>query len=732
MSSHHDPELDDVLQDSELIRLARLLGSAERGDPLLDLAFRSALRRQLMQQADLMNARRAAGWRRLFAPANLAWAGAAVGLLLIASVVVFSMLQQPAIVNQLVVSSAINGSQGVQLKQPILVSFNQPMDQAATQASIQVTPATNVTYSWQDSNTLVIQPISGNLAPNTQYQVTVGPGAKTTANVTLATQQTITFVTQPQTPPTPSPSPSPTPGPLVSGEKQLATVGSATPGTVQWSPDSASVYFVTSTGSLDAVPAKGGSVTVIAPDAVTSQALSPAGDRLAYVRGGKIETVTISTGATTELVTAPPAIDVGWAKDKLVWTASDGVYSQGSTGGSQVAPLPSTGKVNVLSIAPDGTHVAYQLDGASMLLDVASGKSVTLGGAFSGWSPSGAQILLLTSAGTAVSDLRGNISATLAPSFGASWSTSDAILLGGDAALSQVRPDGSSSTKLADGSYDSPAWAPDGATFAFFRGGAIWVASAPALPPQTTSLDQAAAVVNSFMQARLKGQADQAGQYLDPNGKQAYGTDGLNLTISGDPSFTRYYILTQEITSTQPDTAKFVVRIVLSHQKLEVTDVDETLTLVRDPSSNHFVVDQAAAGPRRDAGKGAEVVAIDVTRSVIKVTFDSDLDPSTVARGVMVVGSNGDPVDATASYANRVVTLSGLDLKPGEQYKLVVSTALRDVLGHNVTREYDLVLLGPAAGEGGSHLGGSTAAPSPSPSPSPSPVGASPNPSPGG
>jgi len=251
---------------------------------------------------------------------------------------------------------------------------------------------------------------------------------------------------------------------------------------------------------------------------------------------------------------------------------------------------------------------------------------------------------------------------------------------------------------------------------------------APPLPAQTSTLDQAASIVNSFMQARLKGQADQAGQLLDDNGKQAYGDGKLSLVLGGDPAFTRYYILTQEITATQPDTAKFVVRLVLSHQKLDVSYIDETLTLVRDPSSNQFLVDDATGGHVRDLGKGAEVVAVDVTRTQIKVTFDSDLDGSTVPGGVTVVDSKGNQLAATASYANRIVTLTGLDLKPGVEYKLVVSTTVRDVLGQNVGAEYDLQLLGPAASEGENKLGSSN----PSPSPSPSPVPVTPSPSPGG
>src|SRR5438445_12811598 len=51
MSMQHDPELDDVLQDQELMHLAGLLREGRMSDPPLDDAFRSALRRQLMNPA---------------------------------------------------------------------------------------------------------------------------------------------------------------------------------------------------------------------------------------------------------------------------------------------------------------------------------------------------------------------------------------------------------------------------------------------------------------------------------------------------------------------------------------------------------------------------------------------------------------------------------------------------------------------------------------------------------
>jgi hypothetical protein len=390
--------------------------------------------------------------------------------------------------------------------------------------------------------------------------------------------------------------------------------------------------------------------------------------------------------------------------------------------------LPSTGVVSVLSFAPDGTHAAYRQDQNLFLLDLATAKSTQLGQAgavFSGWSPGGTQLMYSTADALVVADLQGNGVGTL-PGGEASWSSQDAILLGSDTDLFQVRPDASAPTKLANGTYRLPAWAPNGKDFAFFRGGALWTASAPALPAVPSTLDLASAIVNSFMQARQKGQAEQAAGFLDGNGKQAYSGDRLKLVINGDPRFSRFYVLTQEVTGSQPDTATFVVRIVLTHGKLDIADFEETLTVVRDSATKQFVIDQASAGAHRELGKGAEVVGVVVGVDNIQVAFDSDLDPGTVADGVRVLDSRGKLVDATATYANRTVTISGLDLKPNAQYKLVVLTTVRDVLGHNVAAEYNLQLLGPVVKNKTERkgAGATTTTPVPaSPAPTPTPGG---------
>ena len=136
MSMHHDPELDDILQDQELRRLADLLATSRQAEPPLDEAFRSGLRRQLMQKAWEMGEGRPSLWRRVFAPSGLAWVGATAGLVLIAGLVVFYATQPPGGLDKIYINSPLDGGKAVALQQAILVNFNQPMDHPSTEAAV--------------------------------------------------------------------------------------------------------------------------------------------------------------------------------------------------------------------------------------------------------------------------------------------------------------------------------------------------------------------------------------------------------------------------------------------------------------------------------------------------------------------------------------------------------------------------------------------------------------------
>jgi len=726
MSMQHDPELDDILQDDELRHVADLLRAGRITDPPLDDAFRSALRRQLMNRAWGMGERGVPWWSKLFGPAGLAWAGAAVGVVLIAAVVVFTAINNPGPdTHQIFVKSPLSSQTAVSLEQPILVQFNQPMDHPSTEAAVQITPATTVAFSW-NANTLSVLPTSGNLAPNTQYQVTIGPGAKTVAGMQLAEAQKITFVTQPPPPPVPSPTPAVTPTPrgVLTGQHELASLPGIS--NVQWSPDSSTVYFVSGKGALESVPAAGGNATVLVADGVTSMAVNLTGDHVAYIRGGKIEIVDLSAATTLEIAPTLVPVVVGWTRDGVEWTAADGVYVEAADGPIRVASLPASGTIKAISFSPDGAHLAYTRDQSLQVLDVSTGKSGLLGLAgaqFLGWSPDGTGALYSGAQGVVSSDLGGKAISTL-PAGDPSWSSQDQILLGSDTDLFEVRPDGSGLTRLADGTYHLPAWAPNGTAFTYFRGGNLFAASVPPAPPRPSALDAASSVVNAFMQARKLGLVDKANVFLDDSGKKAYSatSGGLNLLVTGDPIFSRYYLLTQAVTASQPDTAQFVVRIVLAHEKLDVSTYEETLTLVRTQGSDVFLIDKATTGPLLTLGKGAQVVSVEVSPSAVRITFDSDLKPATVPGGVIILDGKGRQVGDAPSYANRTVIIRGLDLKPGAAYKLVVLPTVQDVGGVNMAAEYDLVFVSPASSNGVDKGKDQGPSPSPQASPSPTPV----------
>ena len=721
-----DPELNEVfLQDPELMRIAGLLSAASTPEPPLDDAFKSHLRRQLMDVAWRSTEGRSSWWRQALTAPRLSWAAATAVVLLIAGVVIFSAVQPPGGFNEVIVGSPQKDQSAVALHQPIVVSFNQPMDHSSTEKAVQITPATNVTFAWNGDAQLYIQPASGDLAPNTQYQVTIGPGALTKSQQPVSQPQTITFVTQPSTPAVPTPTPSPRVSTsLLTNQQQLAPLGNGTTPAPQWSADSSTVYFVNGSGALESVSAKGDSPKTLLPDGVSLVAIAPAGDRLAYVRNSKIEILTLASGTTSEIPSTATALQ--WVKDKLYFGNGSGVFTLGSDGFPvQLTQNPASGG-NVISIAPDGAHAAFQTGNNLLLLEVDSGHTVPLSGTFQGWSPNGSRVVY----GDVIADMNGKTINTL-PSGDVSWSRQNRILVGSDTTIYSLSPDGSNLTKLADGTYRQPVFAPDSSTFVFVRGNALWVATAPSAPAPLPNVAQATAVVSAFMQARLDGSPDRARNYLDDAGKVAYSGASPALIPSGDLEFKRFYVLMAEADPSSANAVRAVVRMVFGKNKQERAAVEETLVVTRAQDTDPYLIDAVTVGAQRDLGKGPQVVSVKLTPARVDVTFDSDLMTSSI-NGVELQDSTGAAVAVTPTYADRTVTFDGLQLAPGAKYTLIVLPSVQDVGNKHADSEYDLALVGPApaATSGGANPPvAPSRAPSPTPAPSPSPL-ASPSPSP--
>ncbi|HEX3508063.1 MAG TPA: hypothetical protein VHW94_06695, partial [Candidatus Dormibacteraeota bacterium] len=504
-----------------------------------------------------------------------------------------------------------------------------------------------------------------------------------------------------------------TPSSLLTGEHRLAALPSSPFYATQWSADSSTVYFVGDNGALESVSSAGGTPKKLVPDGVSYPAITAKGDRLAFIRGGQIEVMTLADGSTTDVAAASQVSALSWAGDQLLWATDTGVFKAGANGPEQLAPAVQGAAV--VSIAPDGAHDITQTGTALSVVDVAAnaGQPIAGASAFLGWSPDGSRLMYATAAGTVVANASGSSIATL-PAGDASWSSTDAVLIGSDTAVYAIHPDGAGVTLLSTGAYRHPEWAPNGTAFTFVRGASLWMANSPPLAPETAPLDQAASVVTQFMNARLAMQPDVATTFLDGNGKQAYSSSGLPLIVVGSSKFSRDYVVMQELTGENPATATFVVRLVLSRGQLDVAGYEETLTLIRAQAGQPFLIDQASASATRLFGRGAEVVSVDVATGSMKIVFDSDLVSDTVADGVILLDKNGKRVGGESTYANRTVVITGLDLITGADYKLVVLTTVQDVSGHSVHAEYDLKVVGPVAG--------STPVPEPRPTTFPSPL----------
>lgn len=685
MSVQRDRELDELFENEpELRQLAQLMRA--RPHPAADVEpsphFRVLLKQRLMREAWERVSQPPLPWhRRLLAPQPLAWAGAAIGALLIVFAA-WSFATTPTPHSTVKVSSTLNGN-------TILLSFNQPMDTSSVQHAVQIVPATEVArYEWEDNKHLAVRPLH-DLTPNTQYQVTIAPTARTQDGQPVSHAAPVQFVTSPP-PPTPTPTPTSTPTstpppPMISGLHDLAPIGAPA---ARWSPDGAKVYIVGPTGQLGAWPLQGGASTSIQPDGVTLVAVASDGT-VAYARDGQITYGSVS-------VPGVQPIALGFAQSGLIFaTASDVEASD------QHKLATFTEQATTADFSPAGDRLVYRTASGNLhLVDLSGrGKDSTIGpsAGMGDWSPDGTKYAYPTDAGISAADTSSGSSSRLLDLqglTGLSWSHGNQLLLSTSSALYLYTPgDAAGARKVAADQFDKPSWAPStGGYFSFRRGTDLWVAKVSGVqagigPPATASSMQDD-VVNGFMAARQNQQADQAASYLDASGKEAFNSGGLTLTYAGSgQSLARYYVLLS-----QPN--RVVVRLVLAKGTSQ-SAVDETLTL--KISGGKLLIDGVSARPRNSFGAGPEVVKVIVASDRVQVFFDSDLDPSSVPGSVSIQGANGQAVSTQATYdpKAKAVSLPVAGLSSGATYSLSVGGSLKDTPNGRQAVPYDLQFVGP-------------------------------------
>jgi len=282
---------------------------------------------------------------------------------------------------------------------------------------------------------------------------------------------------------------------------------------------------------------------------------------------------------------------------------------------------------SVVSIAPDGNHALLANGQALAMLDLstqATSNAGQAGDSFLVWSPDGTRLVLQSG----IYDTTGHQVSGIPPG-DVSWSRSNEILIGSDTGIFEQAPDGSGYTELQQGTFRSPSWAPDASTFVFVRGSSLWVATAPSAGKPSSGHELALLVVRQFMQARLDGQAQRAASFLDGRAQAAYATGSPALIPQGSPRLKRSYVVMSEVNPAD-QSVRVVVRLVFASGGVERTSSEETLTLVRAQETDPYLIDNVTAGPQLQFGKGPQVIFVRLSPAKVSVTFDSDLQPTSV------------------------------------------------------------------------------------------------------
>jgi hypothetical protein len=699
VSGRRDPDLEDLFdQDPGLERYANLLRSARLKPPPLDPGFRPALRRRLMHKAyDRYQEQGRLGFlSRLFNGPAFAATAAVAGIVLIAALFVANAGN---FFGTGPVQVTTVGS--VAVDQPILVSFSQPMNHQSVEQSIQIEPATQVTYSWQGNN-LVIQPASGELAPNTQYHVTVAADAKTAPGVKIGQPAVVAVTTAALSSPVPSPSPSPSPPapPQITAERSLSGPASRIAG---WSADGKTLLFI-DVASLKSINADGTGLKTI-QTGVKLASVAPAGAALAYVTDGGDPKLYLAglDGSAAQVADGRDVTAIGWQNGKpLVVFQAD----VGPAGATPQAKLPNPA---ACLFSPDATKLicatlsqATETSpkvGTTFLFDIASQKSTSWTGFAQrfAWSPDGTRLAYWRDGATFVGAPDGSpgieILKSIAPNW-LSWSPDGKLLLlAGPDGSSIVKADGTGLHQLSQAAFQDPLWAPVGSRFAFVRSDSLWVDDV-AVAGNSLDLGAAGEVVSQYEQARIKNDAASAGALLGPSASPVAPSP-----LSPDLHLGRSFVISSQATAKD---VRFTVRLIFSRGANEVRYQDESLVLVG--AGTGFKIDSITDSSPRDLGKGPTVNSAAVQDGGVVVVFDSDLDQLSVIGSVGLTGADGKPVALTTSYAGRKLTVIA-HLNPGAKYRLTVSNAVKDIAGQPLQDgyEYDFVAVAPV--------------PSPTPSP---------------
>ena len=752
----NDPELQEIFTDPAHQEVVDLLQAARPATPPLDPHFRNYLRAKLMTEAQRSLGPRAS---RSWFPFSLslktlapAMAAVAAGFIVVLGVEVY--LHNQAAPGNPVAVRLVNNPTNVATVEPIQLKFSGPVDKNAIEQSLQIEPATSVTKQWV-GNTLVIVP-DHQLAPNTTYTVTLKPTAvaptpnpakpaETPRPAAVATPVAVRFTTTPA-PLAPAVPPS-FKSSTVSWRHDDRLPNSSSMLNASWTP--AGQLLVTrpagqpgpgasATASPSASPAGGVSTDIWLMSAkgtplrdlasgATLPAAAPTGglfaswninsSNQASLQIRDLQGALISTVATVSGVPDRPAVWVG--SDRIAYLDNGALRMVGL---HTSVSLPTL-KVDHGSLAgsADGQLLAVESTNGSEVIDLSTGVVRThlpQGATGFGWSPkgdlaflvqrdSGSDLFLLADAGPSkiASGTNGQTWSDLnwAPDASSLLLASKPSVAGSTSSLLLINRDGSKPTAFGSAQleYVSPQWSPAGDLVLFTRRDdatgvrEFWTATAMASASDAAE-QQALAEVNTFIQARIHGDNSAAQGELDDAGRAAYQATGMSLMGSPGAQFDRYYPITVQLQSSNPNRFLVGVRIFIAKSGVQTSFFEEQLTLVQQ--NQKYLIDAATATSIMPVGHGPTVVSVQLvqtsSREQVRVRFDADLNASTISTETIKVRDlQGNDVGERVTFDpdNHLATVT-VDLRPGS-YQLVVTTGITDINGVALAQEYDAPLV---------------------------------------
>ena len=751
-----DPELQEIFTDRAHQEVVDLLETSRPAAPPLDPHFRSYLRAKLMTEARrTLGPQAARPWFSFLRPGALAPAMAAVaaGFIVVLGVEVY-LHNQPTGSSVAYNINQLDRKTNVATTEPIKIPFSGPVDKNAIEASIQIEPATAVSKQWE-GNTLVLVP-NHQLAANTTYTVSFKPLATTpTPNPSKPS-----ITTKPSVAPTPvvvhfTTTPAPVP-PAVppsfnssnvkwGSDSRLAEAGTILNAT--WTPAGQLLVTVPAgpagpSASTGATPtglpaakastdiwlmsALGTRLRLLAPGATLPAAAPTGGLFASWSNSGNQSSLQIrdlqgNLVSTAASVAGVPDRAAVWVGNDRVAYVDHGVLR---IVGLHAPVNAATFKVDHGSLAGsvDGQLLAVESTAGSLVLDVASGDTRTKlpnGATGFAWSVNGD--LAFTVPRDNGTDLYLLTKGTFAPiatsPSGQTWSD---LNWGPDAAsiLLASKPTGSSASvsNLAlinrDGSslktfgsvlqeYSLPQWSPAGDLVLFTRrddgtgGKAFWTATATASAGDAEE-QQALAEVDSFMQARIRGDGNAAQAEMDDTARAAYQGGGATLLSGSGSQFDRYYIVTVQRLTTNSTRFLVGVRVFNAKSGVETSFFEEQLTLLRQ--GQKYVIHGAKASALSPIGRGPTVVSVQVVQSTagaqVRIRFDADLNPTSVSDSTITVrDAQGNDVSEHITFDadNHLATVAVNP--PAGTYQLVVTTGVTDINGVALAQAYDAPLV---------------------------------------